>query len=74
MEIAAILALIDKGLTIGTILLEAGQSEGAKRAFQSVKDFVSGAKKESPTKEAIEKTETVLDALLDEFNEPLPEA
>lgn len=72
MEIAAILALIEKGITIGSVLLEAGQSEGAKRAFQVIKDFVTGAAKELPTQDKIDQTEEILDALLDEFNESLP--
>lgn len=72
MEFAAILALIEKGIAIGSVLLEAGQSEGAKRAFDAVKNFVTGAKKAEPTAADLDELEAVLDALLDEFNEELP--
>ncbi len=73
METAAIIALLEKGFTVVGALYEAGNSEAGKRAIKIVTDFIGLTKAGPVTDASIGETEALLDALLDEFNLPLPE-
>ena len=68
MDAAAILALVEKAIGIASSLIIAGQS--AAPAYQALINLFnrSGA----ITQTDLDKTEAVLDALIDEFNVPLP--
>lgn len=67
MDIAGIFALVTKGLTIAQTVWE--NRDLALQAIDAVKNIVS---KDKPTQADIDKTEAELDALLAEFNAPLP--
>lgn len=70
MDIAAILALVEKGVTIISALIEAGQT--ATPAIVALKDLVTGARKGTVTDAELDKTEAILDGLIDDFNLELP--
>lgn len=71
MEIAAILALVLKGVSVVTALIEAGKS--AAPALIAIKDLVTGAQKGDVTQAQLDQTEAVLDSLIADFNEELPD-
>lgn len=66
MDFAAIFALVEKGITVATALLEAGQS--AIPALEAIKTFVTGAKTGSVSDVDLAKTEALLDQMIDDFN------
>lgn len=68
MDPIAILALVTKGLSIAEAVWE--NRDLAFNAIQSVKNIV--AKKDTITQAEIDAVEANLDAMLDEFNSPLP--
>jgi hypothetical protein len=68
MEAAAILALVEKGITIGSALLAAGMS--AAPAFAAIGKLFD--RETAITQSDLDETEAVLDALLDQFNIELP--
>lgn len=69
MNALAIFALIEKGITVAQVLIEAGRS--AAPAFEALKNLISGAKRGEVTEEDITKTEAQLDSMISEFNEPI---
>lgn len=69
MDIAAILALVSKGVSVANALIEAGQNAGP--AITALMNLLKGNQKEI-TQADLDKCEAVLDALLDEFQIPLP--
>lgn len=71
MDIAAILALIERGISIVSVAIEAGQN--AKPAIEAVMNLITGAKAGTITAEDLAKTEALLDGMIAEFNAPLPE-
>ncbi len=71
MDIVAILALIAKGVSIAETLIAAGQSAGP--AIEVIKNLVTGAQTGKVTQDTLDKNEAVLDALIEDFNEPIPE-
>lgn len=71
MDFTAIFALIEKGLTIIGVLLEAGQS--AEPAIKVLTDLITGAKQGHVSDDDLARTEALLDQLVEDFNEPLPE-
>lgn len=71
MDAATILALVTKGITIAAQLYESGAIERAWNAIMALKTVVID--KQNPTQQDIDQCEAVLDALLDEFNAPLPD-
>lgn len=71
MDIATIFNLIQKGLTVIGIALEAGES--AKPAIDALAKLVSSAQADTVTEAQLLETEELLDKLIAEFNEPLPE-
>ena len=71
MEAAAIFALVQKGLTIIGTLIQAGQS--ATPAIEALSKMVAGAQAGTVTEDELLATEDLLDKLIDDFNEPLPE-
>lgn len=68
MNLLAILALVDKGLAIVSLLIEAGQP--AKVAIDAVKALTERPRQ--VTLKMLEDTEAVLDAQIAEFNLELP--
>lgn len=72
MDVAQILTLVSKGITIASALLEAGQN--AAPALAAIGNLVTGAKTGSVTQEELDKTEALLDKLLSDFNVELPPA
>lgn len=72
MDIVAILALVAKGITVATALLEAGQS--AAPALAALTKLVTGAQTGAVTKAQLDATEAVLDSLIADFNVELPPA
>lgn len=72
MEIMAVLALIEKGITIANILIAAGQS--AAPALDSIINLVRGTREGAVTQQDLDKTEALLDTLIADFNTELPAA
>lgn len=72
MDIIAIVSLIERGVKIAETFWEKGNSEGGKRATKIVTDLIGLTKAEEVTADTIKEHRALLDALLDEFNEPLP--
>lgn len=70
MNIAAILAIISKGITVAETLIEAGQT--AAPAFEALKNIIGSAEKGTVTDEQLTQTEALLDSLIDDFNADLP--
>lgn len=68
MDALAIIALVSKGITIISALVEAGQN--AWPAIYALKQTFVG--KVVVTKDDLDRCEAVLDALIDEFNSDLP--
>jgi hypothetical protein len=70
MDIAAILALVTKGISIASALIEAGQS--AAPAFAAIENLFKA--KETITQADMDAADSVLDGLLADFNLDLPSA
>lgn len=70
MDITAILALVEKGVSIIAALIEAGQS--ATPAIQALQQLVTGAKTGKITDAELDKTEAILDGMIDDFNLVVP--
>ncbi len=68
MDASAILALVEKGIGIASALIAAGQS--AAPAWAALQNLFN--RDTAITQADLDHTETVLDALIDEFNTPLP--
>jgi hypothetical protein len=69
MDVVAIFALIEKGITVAEVLIKAGQS--AAPAFQALKDLITGAREGAVTQAEVDKTDALLDSLLAEFNQDI---
>ncbi len=69
MDIMAILALIEKGISVISMLETAGQAIAP--AVKVVTDLVSGAKAGTVTLQQLNDTETALDGLIADFNTPI---
>lgn len=69
MDIAAILALIEKGLAVISALASAGQPIG--QAIEAISNLASKGKSGTATPADLESTEAVLDGIIDDFNLPL---
>lgn len=69
MNIAAILLLIQKGVTIAEALIAAGQT--ATPAFNVIKNLISGAQKGAVSDDDLDITEAQLDQLIEDFNLPI---
>ena len=66
MEVAAILALIEKGLTVIGAIVAMGQEVGP--AIESLINLVRGAQTGDVTDEQMAQTEALLDKLIGDFN------
>lgn len=66
MDIIAILGLVAKGLTVAQALYEAGQQ--AAPAIVALKNLVTGAQNGTVTNDELEKTEALLDKMIEDFN------
>lgn len=66
MNIVAILALIEKGISVAEVLIKAGAN--AAPAFNALKDLITGAKTGTLTQADIDQTEALLDKLIADFN------
>jgi hypothetical protein len=69
MDVAAVLALILKGVSIIETLIAAGQSVAP--AVKVITDLITGAQAGNVTDEQLAETETALDAMIDDFNQPM---
>ena len=70
MDAAAILALVTQGISVASALIAAGQS--AAPAWQALQNLFNQTATISQAD--LDKTEAVLDALIDQFDLPLPAA
>lgn len=70
MDIAAVLALIGKGITVIETLYEAG--EAAAPAIEALKNLVTGAQNGTVTDDQLTQTEALLDQMIADFNSDLP--
>jgi len=70
MDIMAILALVAKGVEVINTLVTVG--ENAAPAIKAVRDLVVGAQNGTVTSDQLTQTEAVLDALIEDFNKPIP--
>lgn len=70
MDFAAILAIVTKGISVANALITAGQS--AAPALTALENLFKS--KTAITQTDLDKTEEVLDALLDEFDIEMPPA
>ncbi len=71
MDVAAILLLIEKGITVIGTLVEAGKS--AAPAIAALLNLISGAKAGTVTQEEMDATDALLDQQLADFNADLPD-
>jgi hypothetical protein len=69
MDVPAILALILKGVAVIETLIAAGQSVAP--AIKVITDLVSGAQAGTVTDEQLTETETALDIMIADFNQPM---
>lgn len=70
MDIVAILALVEKGMTIIGALVEAGKS--AAPAIDAIKNLVSGAQSGTVSDADLDACEAQLDQMIDDFNLDIP--
>lgn len=66
MDIAAILALVEKGMTIVSAIIAAG--ENAAPAIAAISSLVTGAKNGTVTDAQLDATEKLLDDQIDQFD------
>jgi hypothetical protein len=71
MDVMAVLAIVNKVILVANTLIQAGQS--AEPAITALINFAKGIKKGPITPEEIAKTDAILDALISQFNEELPD-
>ena len=69
MDYIAILALVQKGITVAETLYEAGKS--AAPALEAITALVTGAQSGTVTDDDLAKTEALLDSMIAEFNAPI---
>lgn len=69
MDLAVILPIIEKGLTLIPILIQAG--EDVAPAIKVLLDLITGAQAGTVTQDQLTAAETQLDALIADFNEPM---
>lgn len=69
MDIKAVMDLIVKGLGVVQTLVEAEQS--AEPAIKVLIGVATGAKQGTVTDDEITSAETLLDSLIDDFNQPI---
>lgn len=69
MMILTVIGLITKGVSVAKMLIEAGKD--AMPAIKVIKDLVTGAESGKITDEELAANEATLDAMIDEFNEPI---
>lgn len=69
MDILSILALVEKGLSVISMVIDAGKD--AAPTIQVVKDLVTGAQAGTVTQASLDEVEAHLDAQITEFNEPI---
>jgi len=70
MDIALVLDLVMKGLSVANTLITVGKN--AIPAIDAVKELIAGAQSGTLTDADLDKTEAVLDALIEDFNKPIP--
>lgn len=72
MNFLAILAIVEKGMTVISALIAAGQEAGP--AIKVITNLVTGAKAGTVTDDELNTTEASLDSMIDDFNLDIPEA
>lgn len=71
MDIAAILALIAKGVSLIPVLVQAGKD--IVPAIGVIKNIITGAQAGTITDQQLTDFEAMLDAMISDFNEPIPD-
>lgn len=69
MDVAAVMALIVKGLGVVTTLVAVGRDIAP--AIKVIIDLAKGAQTGEVTDEQLAATEATLDAMIDDFNQPM---
>lgn len=69
MDVVSIISLIDKGLGIANMLIEAGKS--AKPAIDVLLGLTKSQQEGGVTAEQLNEFEAQLDALIEDFNKPM---
>lgn len=69
MDMSAILALIEKGLTYIPIIIQAGES--VEPALKTLIGLVTGAQSGTVTQDQLDEAEAALDAAIADFNTPI---
>jgi hypothetical protein len=69
MDPMLIFAIIEKGITVTSMLINASQN--AAPAIEVIKNLVTGAQAGTVTDEVLAAAEATLDAMIDDFNSPL---
>lgn len=69
MDPMTILMLVGKGISVVSMLIEAGKNAGP--ALEVIKGLVTGAQEGTVTDEQLARDEAFLDAQIEEFNTPL---
>lgn len=69
MDIAAILAIVGKGIATVETALSLGQEVAP--ALQALANLVSGAQQGTVTDDQLAATEAVLDQMIEDFNQPI---
>lgn len=70
MDILAVLGLIEKAVSVASVLIAAAKDAGP--ALQAIKDLITGAKQGKVTDQQLADTEALLDSLIEDFNQDLP--
>lgn len=71
MDPMTILDLVMKGVQVIKVITDAAQDAGP--AFKAVTNLITGAQAGTLTQAEIDETEKILDGMIAEFNEPLPD-
>jgi len=72
MDVAAVLALIAKGISVAEAIVQVGGE--AVPAFQAIKALITGAQQGTLTDDQLTQTEALLDQMIADFNLDLPPA
>lgn len=71
MNLHSIISVLAKGIDLAQKAIAVGKN--AKPILDAVSDLAESAKAGKATPEILATTETSLDAMIDEFNEPIPD-
>lgn len=69
MDVLAVMALIAKGISIAETAIAVGKNAGP--VLTTIKGLIDSFRGGTVTQEELDETEKSLDAMIDEFNEPI---